>query len=104
MWCNLDPEGEEMSTISTTHVDMIITVAGVEREVEAEVKYIYCRAYGATYDRMGGPISPPEPETAEIQSITITADDRADLKQYDICHFLSEKQMDAIVEEILYDR
>jgi len=71
----------------------------------AEVKYIYSRAYGPICERGSGiPISPPEPENAEIQSVRIAGSGHNKKIVIDIWHLLTTAQHDAIVNYILEAR
>ena len=94
-----------MAAINETFVDIEITVSGVTRYCEARVSYIHSPAFAAIVERGSGiPISPPEPENAEIQRILIDggeADFQGKRKQHDILHLLTDGQVDAIVNEIL---
>ena len=96
-----------MAAISSTFVDLSITVCGVTREVEARVEYIHTRAYGPIVERGSGiPISPPEPENAEIQRVIIKCVDgifgNGEGSQ-DIAPLLTAAQIDAIATQILED-
>ncbi len=90
-----------MSRLDHTFIDLEIHVAGVVREVSARVEYIHSRAYGPIVERGSGiPISPPEPEMAEIQRVIIyNAESNHD--QRDIIMLLTDEQIDAISNEIL---
>ena len=85
--------------ISHTYISLEIHTCGKVREVEAKVTYIHSRAFGPIYDG-SGPISPEEPERAEIQTVSITGTSK-DAPYFDICHLLTDEQVDAIETEIL---
>ena len=94
-----------MSRVDHTFTNLEITVCGVTREVEAKVTYIHTRAYGPIVERGSGiPISPPEPENAEIQRVIIKCVDgifgNGEGSQ-DIAPLLTDAQIDAIATEIL---
>ena len=91
-----------MSKLSSTYVNLEITVCGVAREVEADVKYIHSPAFGPIYDG-SEPVSPEEPEMAEIQSVCIqdAGSDHAKRTLFDIMHLLTDDQIDAISTEVL---
>ena len=92
-----------MATITTSYVDLEISVYGHTREVEAKVTYIHSRAFGPIVERGSGiPISPPEPERAEIQTVSIKGVAK-DAPYFDILHLLTDEQVDAIETEILGD-
>ena len=87
--------------ISHSYVDLEISTCGVTREVEAKVTYIHSRAFGPIYDG-SGPISPEEPERAEIQTVRVRVVTEDDIGEYvDISHFLTAEQLEAIETEIL---
>ena len=89
-----------MAKLSETFVDLDITVCGVTRDVEARVEYLYSRAFGPIYDG-SGPVSPAEPENAEIQSVKIPAPNLLSHLYCEITHLLTDKQLDAISDYIL---
>ncbi len=90
---------QDMARLDHSYVDLEISTCGVTREVEAKVTYIHSRAFGPIYDG-SGPVSPEEPERAEIQTVSITGTSK-DAPYFDICHLLTDEQMDAIESEIL---
>lgn len=87
--------------ISSTHVNLELTVCGVTREVEASVSYIHTRAFRGIFEKGGGQVSPDEPENAEIQTVRIQGSDKDDKKLYDVTHLLTDAQVDAISTEVL---
>ena len=97
-------KGGNVAKLDHTYIDLTITVAGVSREVEAKVEYIHTRGFGAIYDG-SGPISPPEPENAEIQHVYVTLQGYAvvggQTPAMDIANLLTDGQIEAIANEIL---
>jgi len=90
--------------IRSTYVDLEITVCGVTREVQADVKYIHTRAFRGIFETGGGQISPDEPETAEIQSVCVTecqTDSMGGIINHEMLYLLTDAQIDAISTEVL---
>lgn len=94
-----------MATISSYTVAVNISIAGCDCEQEARVEYLHTRAFGPIVERGSGiPVSPPEPEMAEIQRVMVLggeADLQGKRKEYDILHLLTDEQVQAIENEIL---
>ena len=83
-----------MTTINTADIDLTLSVAGVECELLATVRYIRNRAERGSRERGSGlQLEPDYPESIEV--LTVICDHR------DITPWLSEKQLDAISAEIL---
>ena len=83
-----------MTTINTSDIDLTLTICGVERELLATVRYIRNRAERGSRERGSGlQLEPDYPESIEI--LYIKCDDR------DVTQLFSEKQLDAISQEIL---
>ena len=80
--------------VSTYDVDVTLTVSGVERELTATVRYFHTPAVRGLRERGSGlQLEPDERENAEILSVNT--------EKGSILNLLSDKQLDAITEEIL---
>ena len=95
--------------ISKTFVSVNLSICGEDCEQEAEVSYLYERAFGPIVERGSGiPISPPEPENAEILSVKVPCAGKiigtAKPSMHEIIHLLTDKQIEAIVTEVLEQR
>jgi hypothetical protein len=75
--------------ISTYDIEVVLTVSGIERELSATVRYEYSPAF------RGNRETPDERENAEVLTVHIEPG------HYSILHLLSDKQIDAITEDIL---
>ena len=83
-----------MTTISTSDIDLTLSVCGVEHELLATVRYIRNRAERGSRERGSGlQLEPDYPESIEILSVKSGS--------WYVDEFLSEKQLDAISAEIL---
>ena len=93
-----------MTRLSSTYINLEISVSGVTREVEADVSYIHSPASRGYREKGGGQIDPDEPERAEVQSVIIreTRTDSAGGEiTKDILYLLTDEQEDAIESEII---
>ncbi len=96
-----------MSRIDHTFIDLTISVCGVTRDVSARVEYIHSPAFAATVERGSGVhTQAAERENAEILTVKIAnsaPSSKGNPTMFDITHFLTAAQLDAITDEILED-
>jgi len=84
----------------TADIDVVLTVAGVERELSAKVEYYLIPASRGYREKGGGQIDPDEPESVEIMGVLLAVGEES----REISFMLSEKQLDSITSELLGDR
>ena len=83
-----------MTAINTHDIDLTLCVAGVEHELSATVRYIRNKAERGSRERGSGlQLEPDYPESVEVLTVIVN--------NVDISYLLSEKQLQAISEEIL---
>jgi hypothetical protein len=77
----------------TTHM-LTLDVDGTQREIEADVAYIYNRACRGARERGSGiQLEPDEPASVEIQTVTASG--------VDLTNLLGDSLLDALADAIL---
>ena len=81
-----------MSSVSTTSVDVTLTVAGVERELTATVRYEWLEAERGSRERGGRQLEPDYKAGAAILGVRVSG--------LEVAHLFNRAQLDAIAAEI----